>query len=123
MADRAAGRDCLGGSNDRIRIDAVVAVEVANFSGLTEVLHAERTHAMAAHGAQPREGCRMPVEHRDDAAVRRYLGEEPLDVGTGMHEPALARPARGGPAGVEAVGGGYGGKADIAAGLRPPPAR
>src|SRR5215471_20979028 len=99
MADRAAGRDRLGGSNNRIRIDAVVAIEVTDFSGLAEVFDAERTHAMAAHGAQPGERCRMAVEHRDDATVRRHLGEQPFDVGTGMDEPALARPARGGPTG------------------------
>jgi hypothetical protein len=38
MPDRAAGRDRLGRGHDRVRVDAVVAIEVAYFAGLAEVL-------------------------------------------------------------------------------------
>ena len=71
-------------------------------------------HPVPAHGPEPGERCRMPIEHRDDAAMGRHLGEEPLDVAAGVNEPALARAARGGPAGIEAVGGSDGEQADVA---------
>src|ERR1700724_681983 len=103
VPDRAAGCDRLGRGHDGVRVDAVVAIEVADFSGLAEVLDAERPHAVAAHGPEPRERCRMPIEDRDDAAMGRHLGEEPLDVAAGVNEPALARTARGGPARGEAL--------------------
>ncbi len=65
----------------------------------------------------------MAVEHRDDAAVRRQIGEQPLDVRAGMDEAALARALRRGPAGVEPVGRGDGEQADVAAVLRHQPDR
>src|ERR1051326_2148572 len=118
VADRPPGRDRLSRGYDRVRVDAVVAIEIANFSGLTEVLDAERAHPVAAHGTEPGERCRMSVEHGDDAAMGRHFGKQPLNVAAGVNEPALARPARRGPAGVEPVRGGDGEEADVASVLR-----
>ena len=56
----------------------------------------------------------MAVEHRDEAAVRRHVREQPLDVAAGVDEAALARPLRRRPAGVEPVGRGDGEQADVA---------
>ena len=60
----------------------------------------------------------MAVEHGDERAVRRQAVEQPLDVRAGMHQAALARALRRGPAGVEPVGRGDGEQADVAAVLR-----
>jgi hypothetical protein len=87
MLDRTSGRDRLGRGHDGVRVDAVVPVEVADFSGLAEVLDAERTHPMTAHGAEPGERRRVTVEHGDDAAMGRHLGKQPLDMGACVHEP------------------------------------
>ena len=82
------------------------------------MLDAERPHAMAVDRAEPGERRRMAVEHGDDAAMRRHVGQQPLDMRAGMHEAALARALRRGPAGVEPVGRGHGEQADVAAVLR-----
>ena len=65
----------------------------------------------------------MAVEHGDDAAVRRQIGEQPLDVAAGVDEAALARPLRRRPAGVEPVGRGDGEQPDVAAVLGHEPDR
>src|SRR3984893_1044935 len=89
VPDRAAGCDRLGRGHDGVRVDAVVAIEVANLARLAEMLDAERTHPVPAHGPEPRERCRMPIEDRDDAAMGRHLGEEPLDVAARANAAAL----------------------------------
>ena len=48
MADRAPRRDSLGGGDDGVGVDAVVAVEVLDRAGLAEMLDAERPHPPAA---------------------------------------------------------------------------
>ena len=48
MPDRPAGRDHLGGGDDALGVDAVMAVEVGDRAGLAEMLDAERAGAMAA---------------------------------------------------------------------------
>src|ERR1700732_3453943 len=82
ITDRASRRDGLGGGNDGVGVDAVVAVEVLDRAGLAEMLDAERPHAMAVDCAEPSQGRRMTVEHTDDPAVPRQAGEQPLDMGT-----------------------------------------
>ena len=111
-------RDCLGGGDDGVGVDAVVAVEILDRAGLAEMLDAERPHAVAMDGAEPRQSRRMAVEHADDAAMRRQAGEQPLDMRAGVHETALARPARRGPAGIETVRRRDGQEPDVAAILR-----
>lgn len=61
----------LRGGQDRIGVDTVMAVKIGNGAGLTEVLDAERTYAMAMDGTEPGERGRMPVKDRDDTAMRR----------------------------------------------------
>ncbi len=100
-----------------------MAIEIVDGAGLTEVLDPERTHAMAVHGAEPGERRRMTVEHRHDPAVGWHVGEEFLDVRARMHQAALARPLRRGPAGIEPVGRGDGEQAHVAAVLRHQPDR
>src|SRR5580698_4560655 len=115
MTDRAPRRYRLGGGDDGVGVDAVVAVEVLDRAGLAEMLDAERPYAMAVDGAEPRQGRRMAVEHADDAAMAWQAGEQPLDMGAGVNQAALARPARRGPAGIETVRRGDGQEADVAA--------
>ena len=57
----------------------------------------------------------MAVEDRDQRAVRRQVAEQALDMAPCMDEAALAGAARGGPAGVQAIGRGHGEEADVAA--------
>ena len=57
----------------------------------------------------------MAVEHGDEAAMRRHVREQPLDMAAGVDEAALARPLRRRPAGIEAVGRGDRQEADVAA--------
>src|SRR5580693_3527231 len=103
MADRTARRNSFGGGDDGVGVDAVVAVEVLDRAGLAEMLDAERPHAMSMDGAEPRQSRRMAIEHADDAAMPRHVGEQPLDMGAGVDQTALARPARRAPAGIETV--------------------
>src|SRR5580700_9193058 len=100
MTNRAPRRYRLGGGDDGVGVDAVVAVEVLDRAGLAEMLDAERPHAMAVDCAQPRQSRRMAVKHADDAAMPRQAGEQALDMRTGVNQTALARPARRGPAGI-----------------------
>src|SRR5258708_37382621 len=87
------------------------------------MLDAERAHAMAADGAEPGERRRMTVEYGDDPAMGRTIGHELFDMRARVHEPALARALRRGPAGVEPVGRGDGKQADVAAVLGHQPDR
>ena len=64
MADRAARRDCLRGGDDRVRIDAVVAVELRERAGLAEMLHPERARAMAMDRADVRARGRVRGTYR-----------------------------------------------------------
>src|SRR6478736_2128208 len=64
------------------------------------------------------ERCRMPVEHGDDAAMGRHVRKQALDMRARVHETALSRALRCGPAGVEPVSRCNGKEADIAAILR-----
>ena len=123
MADRPARCDALRGGDDGVGVDAVVPVKVRDRAGLAEMLDPERPHAMAVDRAEPGEGCGVSVEHRDDAAVRRQIAEESLDVRAGMDEPAIAGAQRRGPAGVEPVGRSHCQQADVTTILRHQPDR
>src|SRR5882672_12259812 len=101
MPDRPAGRELGRGGDDRAGVEAVMPIEIGDRSGLSEMLDAERPHAMAVHGAEPGERRRMAVEHRDDSAMARHAGEQPLDMRARMREAALAGALRRGPAGIE----------------------
>ncbi len=70
---------------------------------------------MPVHGTEPGERCGMAVEHGNNAAVGRRVGEQFLDMRAGVNEAALARALRRSPAGVETVGRGDGKEADVAA--------
>lgn len=50
------------------------------------MLYAESTHAMTVDRAEPGERGWMPVEHGDDAAVRRQAAKQSLDMRAGMNE-------------------------------------
>src|ERR1700680_2940595 len=71
IPDRPPGRDRFRRGDDRVRVDAVGAVEVGDRPGLAEMLYSERPHAVAGDRAEPAEGGRMAVEHRDQRAVAR----------------------------------------------------
>src|ERR1700676_5322387 len=64
----------LRSRNDRVGVDAVVAIEIGNGAGLAEMLDAERPHPMAADRAEPGERRRMTIEHGDEAAMGRQVG-------------------------------------------------
>ena len=104
MANGSRRRQRRGGAGDGLGVDAVMAVEIGDGARLTEMLDAERARAMTRHRAEPTERRRMAVDDGDEAAMRRQRLEQPFDMRTGMDEPALARPARRRPAGIEAVG-------------------
>src|SRR5260370_16524697 len=104
MPDRPAGDHGLRGRHDRISVDAVVPVEIADRSGLAEMLDPERAHAMAGDAAEPGQRRWMAVDHGDDAAMIGDVGEQPLDVCARMHEAALAPPLPPGPAALEPLG-------------------
>ena len=123
IADRPSRRDGFGRGDDGIGVDAVVPVELRDRAGLAEMLDAERPDAMAGDRAQPAERRRMTVEHADNAAMPRQAGEQPLDMGAGMDQAALARPPCRGPAGIEPVGGGDREQPDVAAIFRHQPDR
>src|SRR5687768_7873078 len=53
VPDRSPRRDYLGSLDDPVHVDAKVAVEVLNRSGLAEMLHAQRARAVPHHAPQP----------------------------------------------------------------------
>src|SRR5262249_54149287 len=121
VPDRPTRRQRLRRRDDRLGVDAVVTIEIGDRAGLAKMLDTERAYAVAGDGAKPGERRRMTIEHGDDGAMGRQLLEQPLDMGACMHQAALARPLRRGPAGIEAVGGSHRGQPDVTAGPPPPP--
>jgi len=114
MSDRPAGRDGLRRGDNGVGVDAVVAVEGSDRSGLTEMLDAERAYTVAGDRPQPGKRRWMSIQHGDDAAMRRQIGEQPFDMRARMHKAAFAHALRGGPAGIEPIGRGDGEQADVA---------
>lgn len=72
MANWGTGRDLLRRRHDRIRIDAVMPVEVSDRTGLAEMFDPERTNAMAVDRAEPGESRRMSIEDSHQAAMVRH---------------------------------------------------
>ena len=60
----------------------------------------------------------MAVEHADNAAMRRHVGEQAFDMRARMNKAAFAGALRGGPAGIKPVGRRDREQADIAAVFR-----
>ena len=67
------------GCRERVAVEPEVAVEIADRAGLAEMFHAVRDGAVAGDGTEPRERCRMAIEHGDDRAVAGQRIEQPLE--------------------------------------------
>ena len=80
MPDRAARRNSLRGRHDRIRIDAVMTVEVRDCAGLTEMLNPQWTNAVTGNSTEPSQRRGVPIQDRDDAAVPRQAGKQAVDM-------------------------------------------
>src|SRR5207302_8496024 len=80
-------------------------------AGLAEFLDARRRAALAAHAAEPREGCRRSVGDGDEARLRSKLGQKLFDVARSVRALPASRLRRG-PAAMEEVGGGDGEEAE-----------
>src|SRR5690242_7581997 len=108
MPHRRSHREAFRRIDDGVGVDAVVAIEVVNGAGLAELLDAERLDAVAAHAAEPAERSRMAVDHGHDAAVARQRRQQLFDMAEILDATALApQIPRGGPPGMEPIGGGY----------------
>ena len=70
----------LARAQDRVGVEAVVAVEVGDVAGLAEGGDAERRHGVAVDGAEPREREGVAVEDGDEAGGARHIGEKLRDV-------------------------------------------
>src|SRR5690349_5973367 len=118
MPDRTAGRDRLGGGNDRIRVDAVVPVKRSQRTGLAEMLDAEGTNAVTGDRTEPCQGSWMTVEHGDDPAMRGNVRQQTLDMRTRMDQASFACALSRSPSGIEAIRRCHGEKAHVAAVFR-----
>ena len=101
MADRPAGCDGLRRGDNGVGVDAVVAVEVGQRSGLAEMLDAERAYAVARDCPQPRKRRRMSIQDGDNATMRRHIGEQPFDMRARVNKAPFSRALRCGPAGPQ----------------------
>src|SRR5439155_8029014 len=99
MPDRPPRDDRLGGRDDRVGVDTVMAIKLGNRSGLAEMFDPEWPHPMAVDRTEPGERRRVPVDDGHDPAMGRHFGEDPFDMRTGVDETAFARAQRRGPAG------------------------
>src|SRR5215471_14564053 len=114
MQNGCARGQALGGIDDGVGVDAIVAIEVVDGAGLAEMFDAERLDAMAAHAAEPAERRRMAVDHGDDAAVAGQWREQLLDMAQMLHAAAVAPElARRGPPRMQPVDRGDGEQADV----------
>src|SRR6516164_2422049 len=90
ISRRPAG-DALRRRQDGVDVEAVVAVELGQRSGLAEVLDAQRAHAVAAHTAKPGQRLGIGVRHGDDGRIARQLRQQVLDVRSHLAPALLAR--------------------------------
>src|SRR3974377_334859 len=88
VSDRPAGRDRLAGTYDLIGVDTIVPVKLGQRARLAEMFDAKRARTMAGDRAKPGERRRMAIEHADDAAMRRHVGEQALQMRGGGHQAA-----------------------------------
>src|SRR5437660_704859 len=108
MPHRRTHREAFCGIDDGVGVDAVVAVEVANSTGLAELLDAECLSAVAAHAAEPAERRRVTVDHGHYAAVARQRRQQFFDMAEILDATAVApQIPRGGPSTMQPVGRGY----------------
>src|SRR5215471_7382575 len=90
MQNGCARGQALGGIDDGVGVDAIVAIEVVDGAGLAEMFDAERLDAVTAHAAEPAERRRMAVDHGDDAAVAWQGREQFFDMAQVLHAAAVA---------------------------------
>src|SRR6476659_8918938 len=115
VPDRRADGEPLRRIDDGVGVDAVVAVEVADGSGLAERLDAERLDAVAAYAAEPAQRRRMAVDHGHNAAVAWQRRQQLFDVAEMRHAAAVAPQfSRRGPARMQPVSRSDRQQADIA---------
>src|SRR5438105_12791973 len=83
MPHRRSHHQAFGRIDDRVGVDAVVAVEVANSTGLAELLDAERLGAVAAHAAEPdrSEEHTSELQSRVDLVCRLLLEKKKKTTG------------------------------------------
>ena len=80
MADRAAGRNRLCRRDDGVGVDAIVPIELGERARLAEMLNAQRARSVSGNSAEPAESRWVAIKHGDNAAMRRHVGEQPLDM-------------------------------------------
>jgi hypothetical protein len=80
MANRAAGRNCLCRRDDSVGVDAIVPIELGERARLAEMLDAQRARSVSGNSAEPGESHWVAIKHGDNAAMRRHVGEQPLDM-------------------------------------------
>ena len=83
MAERPARSYRLHRSGNATRIDAEMPVQVPDRGGLTEVLNAERSRPVPAHGAEPAQSCRMAIDDRHKPAIGRKASHDFFDMADG----------------------------------------
>src|SRR5262249_46845696 len=104
MQHRRTRRKAFRRIDNGIRIDAIVAIEIADGASLAEMLDPERFPPVTAHAAGPAQRRRMAIEHGDDAAIARQWRQQLLDMAQMLHAAAVAAQlTRGGPAGMQPV--------------------
>ena len=59
VAHRATGADSLGSVGNGICVDPIVPIEIADRSGLAEMLNPERLDPVAVDASEPAESCRV----------------------------------------------------------------
>ena len=97
--------EAFGCVDDRVGVDAVVAVEIADGAGLAELLDPQRFQPVAADAAEPAQRRRMAIDHADDAAIARQRRQQFFDMAEmRLVAPDAAGFSRGGPAGLQPVG-------------------
>ena len=104
MPDRPSGCDSLGGAQDRLRVDAVMAIEVRKRAGLTERIHAEGPHAMPGDRAQPTQRGRVRIGDGDERAIAGHGSQQAFDGAKRIGLPRFARLAGVRPIGMQPIG-------------------
>ncbi len=82
MPHGATLRQLLRCGNDSFNVDAVVAVQLGDGTGLPELVHTQGPHAVAGHRTQPAQCSRMTIQHRNNAGGIGRVGIECRTVRT-----------------------------------------
>jgi len=96
----------------------VVAVEVTDGAGLTEMFNPERQRLVTRDRAKPGQGGWMTVQNSDDPAMRRQAVKQSFDMGFRTHVACSAGALGGGPACVQPIRRRHRQHSDVAASLR-----